>query len=297
VSPIPIAPSDLHRFPLPRLTHDGDKEDRGEVLVVAGGSGVPGAALLTGLAALRAGAGKLQLAAPLALRVPLGVAAPEAAIVPVPADPQGEIAAHAAEALQDRAALARAVVIGPGMLDEAAAAAVACGLIARAEMAAFVLDAGALPRLAAHAQMTRTLAGRLVITPHAGEMAKLCGCERQAIQDDPLAAALRVSRELGAVVALKGVDTYIATPRGEAFLHAGGAVGLATSGSGDVLAGIVGGLLARGADALTATLWGVCIHGAAGGRLTREVGAVGFLARELLEVIAPMIDATPGAAG
>jgi NAD(P)H-hydrate repair Nnr-like enzyme with NAD(P)H-hydrate dehydratase domain len=99
---------DLHRFPLPSLTSDGDKDDRGQVLVVAGGRGVPGAALLTGLAALRAGAGKLQLAAPLELAVALGISAPEAAILPVPAGAQGEIAAHAAEALEDQAGAARA---------------------------------------------------------------------------------------------------------------------------------------------------------------------------------------------
>jgi hydroxyethylthiazole kinase-like uncharacterized protein yjeF len=183
------------------------------------------------------------------------------------------------------------------MLDEEAATAVACALIERAGTAAFVLDAGALPRLAPQADATRSLGGRLVITPHAGEMAKLCGCERQTIQDDPLNAARKVSRELGAVVALKGADTYIVTPDGDAFLHAAGAVGLATSGSGDVLAGIIGGLLARGADPLTATLRGVCIHGAAGARLTRDIGTVGFLARELLDVIAPLLDATDAVAG
>ena len=112
-------------------------------------------------------------------------------------------------------------------------------------------------------------------------MAALCGAEREAIEADPLPLAREAAARLQAVVALKGRDTFIASPDGKAWRYADGPVGLATSGSGDVLAGLITGLLARGASAVHAACWGVFLHGEAGLRLSRQIGRLGFLAREL----------------
>lgn len=105
---------------------------------------------------------------------------------------------------------------------------------------------------------------------------------------------MTVARDLNAVVALKGSETFIATPYGEVFRYSEGEVGLATSGSGDILAGILVGLLARGATLDQAAVWAVYLHGAAGNRLKRRIGAVGFLARELSDEIPALMNGLAG---
>ncbi len=141
--------------------------------------------------------------------------------------------------------------------------------------------AAALAALAADRELLHALRGRAVITPHAGEMASIKGLSKEAVGRDPLATARRAAKHLRAVVVLKGRETHIAAPDGEAFRNRAGNVGLATSGSGDTLAGVIAGLIARGADPVRATLWGVFLHGEAGARLARSRGPLGFMAREL----------------
>jgi hydroxyethylthiazole kinase-like uncharacterized protein yjeF len=135
---------------------------------------------------------------------------------------------------------------------------------------------------------------RVVLTPNVGEMAKITGGTKAAIEADPRAVALEVARDLNAVVALKGPDTFIATPYGEVFKYSEGEVGLATSGSGDILAGVLVGLLARGATLDQAAVWAVYLHGTAGNRLKRRMGAVGFLARELSAEIPALMNGLAG---
>jgi NAD(P)H-hydrate repair Nnr-like enzyme with NAD(P)H-hydrate dehydratase domain len=121
-------------------------------------------------------------------------------------------------------------------------------------------------------------------------MARLLECEAEEVEADPLAATRRAARRFNAVALVKGQFTFVSDPDGRAFRFEGGGVGLATSGSGDVLAGIIGGLGARGADPLTATLWGVFLHGEAGRRLSKQVGRIGFLARELLDQVPKVME-------
>ena len=275
----------LMDFPLPPLLGVGDKEGRGRVLAVGGGARVPGALILTGTAALRAGAGKLQLATAASVSIALGVAVPEAAVLGMAETPDGEFARRVGGPVAEAVAGADAVVVGPGMMDEAGAGAIAERLMGEADGAAFVLDAAAMTGVNLAGAAVRRLAGRLILTPHAGEMARLTGLEKATVEHDPLAVARAVARDARAMVIMKGAQTYIVSPDGRAWRHADGPVGLATSGSGDVLAGVIAGVLARGASPLTAALWGVCVHGACGARLSQTVGPVGFLARELLPEI------------
>ena len=120
-----------------------------------------------------------------------------------------------------------------------------------------------------------------VLLPHAGELSSLLDCSEEEIAADPLHCGRRAAELYGALVLVKGVTSHVVTPDSRAWCFEGGAPGLGVSGSGDVLAGIVCGLLARGAEPLTALLWSVLLHGEAGENLARKVGPLGFLAREI----------------
>lgn len=269
----------LRSRPTPHLGEGSDKDARGRVLIVGGGADVPGAVILAGISALRAGAGKLQVAATPDFAVSLGIALPEARVISVPATKTGELAVEAADVLSSHVDRCQAVVVGPGMMDEGAAQLLTTRLLGRGGHAAFVLDAAAMTGL--RSGVARKLGGRLVITPHAGEMAALSGKSKDKVLADPLTAAREIAASLQAVVVMKGKDTHVVSPDGRAWTHEGGVIGLATSGSGDVLAGVIGGLLARGFAPTDAAIRGVYLHGQAGLRLSQEIGPLGFLAREL----------------
>lgn len=267
----------LRAHPLPHPGTEGDKEARGRALVVGGGREVPGAVLLSAVAALRAGAGKLQVGTVASVAPALGLAVPEARVFALPETESGEIAPAAAEVLGRHVGGAEAVVIGPGMLDPEGTAGLTRALLEGCDGPAFLIDAAAMTGLPAIRDSLRRHGGRIVVTPHAGEMAALLDVTKEEVAADPLAAGREAAARLQAVVAMKGARTYIVSPQGEAWTCAQGHVGLATSGSGDTLAGIVGGLLARGATPVQATCWGVYLHGEAGNRL----GPIGFLARDI----------------
>lgn len=280
----PISLARLGDMPLPGLGGAVDKNRRGRVLVVGGGELAPGAVALAGVAALRAGAGKLQLAASNLDAPVLAYAVPEAGLVRMASRKRGGFKRSAIPRLADAAQRADALVVGPGMSNPRRDGRLAVELIRHLpDSAGAVVDAAALTGLEASWPSLRAARGRLILTPHAGEMAKLTGRDREEIEADPLGAARALAAQGGAVVVMKGGDTFIVTPDGRAWRHDDGVVGLATSGSGDVLAGLIGGFLARGASPLVAALWGVCVHGGAGAQLARTVGPLGFLARELLE--------------
>jgi hydroxyethylthiazole kinase-like uncharacterized protein yjeF len=281
----------LAKMPLPQPDSNGDKATRGQVLAVGGSMQVPGAILLAGVAALRAGAGMLQLATGAPLVAALGMAAPEALVVSLPVTRAGEIAGERAGRLLDRyAEKADGVLLGPGMLSERSALALLRSLVRKlGSEATLVLDAEALVALAAEEGLLHSLQGRAILTPHAGEMATLLGIDKAEVDASPREAACVAAERYGAVVALKGPESWIASPGGELFHYDGGNVGLATSGSGDTLAGIVVGLAARGAEPEQAAVWGAYLHGAAGTALARRVGPLGFLARELLDEVPALL--------
>ena len=267
---------------MPPPAPNGDSKDgRGRVLVVAGCMQLPGAVLLAANAAMRVGAGKLQIAVCQDLAVPIGVAVPEALVVGLPQTAEGGISRACSEDLAARAGRSDAVVIGPGMVEDADSEHLVTMLARGAGDAALVLDAGALSALRVNPGLTQGLRKPAVITPHAGEMAKLLDQKREAIEADPLAAAREASRRFGTVTVMKGGRTQVVAPDGRAWCYEVGHVGLATSGSGDTLAGLVVGLVARGMVPEAAALWSVYVHGEAGRRHARRYGGIGFLAREI----------------
>jgi len=275
----------LERFALPHHPDDSDKEDRGRLLVIGGSRELSGAALLAGMGGLRAGAGKLQIATAASIAVGLGVAMPEARVIGLEETESGCIAEGEIDRLLECAGDAQAVLLGCGLQHGAPLDTMLDRLFAAQLEVPLVLDAAVLGSLADRADALKAWPGGAILLPHAGEMARLLGCDRDAVDADPLGAAHRAARTYGTLTLIKGPYSHIVTPDGRAFRYKGGGVGLATSGSGDTLAGIVGGLAARGADPLTATLWGVYLHGEAGRLLSERVGRVGFLARELLDLV------------
>ena len=148
-----------------------------------------------------------------------------------------------------------------------------------------VLDADALRCMKTNPRCLHGLNTKPVLTPHAEEMADILGLKKEEVTSDAASIASRAAREFRAVVALKGAETFIGSPSGELFVNRAGNVGLATSGSGDVLSGIITGLLARGAEPLHAAVWGVYLHARAGDHLARKIAPFGYLARELLAEI------------
>ena len=276
-----IDESVLRRMPLPQPLEGGDKEARGRVLVVGGGRETPGAVLLAGEAALRAGAGKLQVAAGASVAPLVAALIPEARVFALKETKAGRLAKTACASLKGHLGEAQCVCVGPGMIEDDSVVAFVEGTLRLCRDVAVVLDAGAIACLAGGGQLLHALGGRAVVTPNAEELADIYGEPRERISAGPLETARRAARDFRAVVVLKGRETFVASPEGELFVNRAGGVGLATSGSGDVLAGLIAGLLARGADPPRAAAWGVHLHALAGERLSARLGPLGFLAREL----------------
>jgi ADP-dependent NAD(P)H-hydrate dehydratase len=280
MSPVTVTPEFLHSHPLPRHEQQGDKQARGRVLVIAGSVEVPGAALLAGLGVLRAGAGILQIATCESAASHLAMAMPEAMVVGCRQTPVGGIDPANASRLSELGSDCDAVLIGPGMTDESAVAELTSELLKRLESPVFVLDAHAFATLNAR-EVPGGRPDSVVATPHSGEMAKFLDIPRAEVDDAPLRAARQAAAALQAVIAMKGASTHVVGPGGEAWLSENGSIGLATSGSGDTLAGILAGLLARGTQPALATIWAVYMHGEAGRRLAKRNGTLGLLAREI----------------
>ena len=271
--------SALKAHPLPPVI-DGDKETKGRILVVAGSREVPGAALLAATAAMRAGAGKLRIATVESIAVELGIAMPEAMVVGLPEDDEGGFARAAVKRLAEQASEVDAVIAGPGMAPNESSANVAEALLA--SDARITLDAALLRALQPLDHERRDTP---ILLPHSGELASLLDCNEDRIEREPVGCGRRAAELYRSLVLVKGVTSHVVTPEGHVWTYDGGAPGLGVSGSGDVLAGIVGGLLARGAEPLNALLWAVWLHGEAGAALAKQVGPIGFLAREIADEV------------
>lgn len=221
----------LRNWPLPEIADTADKTQRGTMLIVAGGAGMAGAAVLAGTAALRAGAGRIQILSARQHADALGVALPEARVI-------ASVEQHPGAAdVEDVRTGFDAVLIGPG-LDERSACAFATRFLDRGCKCPVILDAGAIPAIRQIAHDGTAV----LVTPHAGELAHLFGTDKDEILHDPSGAAHQAAQRWGAGVVLKGAVTHLSLPESGQWRHEGGNCGLATAGSGDVLAGVITGL-------------------------------------------------------
>jgi len=264
----------------------GSKNERGRVLVVGGAVETAGAVVLAGEAALRAGAGKLQVATVESRAAQVGVALPEALVRPLRQTSKGTIDPASSEDLLDLAAEAHAVLLGPGMAGERETREFVEGLAPHVSGRA-LLDALALSVIGGNPVAIGE--SPVLLTPNLDELAICLDVETTEVGRDPVSAARELARRTSAVVHGGGELSVTATPDGQVWLDNHGPPGIGVSGSGDVLAGVAAGLLARGAQPAQAAIWAAHLHAVAGNRLVARIGTVGFLAREIAAEIVPAI--------
>ena len=278
--PLPAPPA-VH---LPARPLDGHKGTFGTVVAIAGSRGFTGAAYLTATAAVRAGAGLVRLLVAEGIYPILAVKCTEVMATPVSEEAPGAIGAASLDSVMEHLRSATAAVIGPGLGREPATWRLVLDLAIQARCP-LVLDADALNALADARHVLPRLGASRVLTPHPGEMARLTGRPTSEVQADRHQVAGLAAREWGAIVVLKGARTIVASPDGRMSEDPHEVPALATGGTGDVLAGLIAGLMAQGSDPFTAAVTGVYVHAEAGRRLQALQGPAGLLASELLPEI------------
>lgn len=281
-----IVPSELPDIRAPRA-HAAHKGDFGHVLVIGGSRGFAGAPALAALGALRAGAGLVTAAVPEGCTEALAAHAPEAMAHPLAA-PDGWLSPAALDGWGRDLAAFDAIVVGPGMRSNADTEALALFIATDRRLRRVVFDADALNALAPHIREAAENgapffpdSSRAILTPHPGEAARLLGTTAAEVQADRAKAARRLAEAANATVALKGACTLVAYPGRPLMLNLTGNPGMATGGSGDVLAGMVAAIWASGVEAPDAVALGVYHHGSNGDEVAWRIGQRALLARDL----------------
>ncbi len=267
---------------LPQRPPDAFKNRMGQILVIAGARGFGGAARLTATAALRAGAGLVVLAAPASLVPSFEAAVAEVIKLPLPEREDGTVAPGAFEALQERLSWAHVVALGPGLGTSPAVLEFVKQVLENFKET-IVLDADGLNVLSGDLQVLRQSAGRLILTPHPGELKRLAAREPALLSGSPVERARRVAEEIGHILVLKGAPTIVALPSEEILINSTGNAGMATAGSGDVLTGLIAGLAGQGLTPAMAAGLGVYLHGLAGDLAKDRLSMWGLMAGDILE--------------
>jgi NAD(P)H-hydrate epimerase len=277
---------DMIRGYLPKRKPDSHKGDFGHLVVIAGSLGKTGAAAMASVAALRVGAGLVTLALPRSLDIAMEANIPEVMTLPVAETPEGTIDLEAkGEILKFlRAMKIELLAIGPGITTHPRTGQLVKELLNEVSLP-IVLDADGINILSVHQKILKQRKGSLILTPHPGEMARLIDISVQEIQQDRVGIAQRFAREYQLFLVLKGAVTIIADPEGNVFLNPTGNPGMATAGMGDVLTGMLGGLLAQQWPLLAAINTAVYLHGLAGDLAAQAVGPIGITATDLLDRI------------
>ncbi len=268
---------------LPPRPADANKGNFGRVLVVAGSRGMSGAAILCASGALRGGAGLVKVAVPESLLPLVAPANPCYMTAPQPEDSEGRLAAAAQSPLLEFLRASTAAAVGPGLGGSSALTQTLTAIV-RQTRVPLVLDADGLNGLD---QRTDVLQGRgvpLILTPHPGEFARLLGCDIPTVQADRRGLALRFAAEHGLVLVLKGHATVVSDGR-RIYINHTGNPGMATGGSGDVLAGLLAALLAQHLEPFDAAVLGVYLHGLAGDLARDELGETSLIATDLLDYL------------
>lgn len=267
---IPVRPPDSH------------KGSFGHVVTIAGSVGMGGAAMLSSMSALRTGAGLAYLATPQAVLA--GLPAEEVIYKPMPDNEAGTFSFAAYEPLKKLITQAHSIILGPGIGLNKDTIELVSNLISDIDCPC-IIDADGLNAIAQKPEIMEDNEGRFVLTPHPKELARLLGCEVAEIQSDRISAAIEAAKKFNAVVVLKGSMTVTANPDGEVFINPTGNAGMATAGAGDVLSGIIGGLLAQRVEPFQAAAAAAYIHGRAGDILAEEIDESGMVAGDIKRVI------------
>ncbi len=260
---------------------DSHKGSYGRLLCVCGSTHFRGAAALAVEGALRAGAGLVTLASTEPVIAAVSARCPECTFLPCRQSAEGGVSAQSGRAILEQARGAGALLFGPGLGGTAGTAAL-LELLGPGGGCPLVLDADGLNAAAALPELPRPAAGLpLILTPHPGEMARLCGLTIAEVQASREGIAASYARAQACVVVLKGHRTIVAGPEGEVYQNTTGNPGLARGGSGDILAGMTAALLAQGLSPLMAAVCAVWLHGAAADRCAARLGQLGMLPHDL----------------
>ena len=276
-------PSDVAEN-LPERRPDAHKGDAGHLLLIAGAPGMSGAALMTAMSALRSGAGRVTLAVPESIYPLVESKYPEVMTLSLPATESGSVDASAFDFIVERSEDMSALVVGPGLMTNPRTIELVHLLIQHVD-APIVLDADGLNALAQDLTILDGRLAQLILTPHPGEMARLLGISTREVQEDRITHASLFAVHHHLDIALKGWGTIVATSNGEIWYNPTGNSNMATAGSGDVLAGVIGALLAQGLSRKWALACGVYLHGLSGEFASLEVGGLGITATDILQAL------------
>jgi NAD(P)H-hydrate epimerase len=277
---------------VPRRAQDGSKFTSGTVVVVGGSRGLTGAPTMAALSAQRTGAGYVQVAVPESAEAVLQLKLLEGMTRALPEDGGGHTP-RGADEVKQLAERANALVLGPG-LGRGDGAVEFARVVAHEVARPMLIDADGLNAHAAHLDLLKRRPGPTVLTPHAGELARLLHSSSEAVEAHRLECVRSAADRSGCVVVLKGDDSLVAAPGGPVAISPGATPALATAGTGDVLSGVIGAFLAKGLGAFEAAAAGVLAHAHAGLAAARRHGADHVIAGDVIEAIPDAMRALRG---
>jgi ADP-dependent NAD(P)H-hydrate dehydratase / NAD(P)H-hydrate epimerase len=278
-----VLPSDIRDI-LPKRSRTAHKYSVGKVFVLAGSRGLTGAPFMCVQAAMKAGAGAVILGVPKSIHTVLARKVTEVMVTPLEETREGTLAATAIDVIREKVEWADVVVLGPGLSRNPETRKLVVALISET-MKPLVIDADGLNALASDISVLRRRKQDTILTPHVGELSSLIGARGKEIELLRVETAAKSAQRLQCIIALKGAPTVTATPEGEAYVNSTGNPGMATAGSGDVLTGVIAGLLAQGMPAEKAAYSGVLLHGMAGDIAAEKLGERSLLALDILEYV------------
>ncbi len=287
-SPFFLIEDDMVRGMMRRRKGDTHKGETGHLLIVAGSKGKTGAAAMTALGALRVGAGLVTLGIPESLNPVLEEKLTEAMTFPLRETPDATISSSAVDDIRALMKTRKAIAIGPGLTVHPDVREVVLWLLRECALP-MVLDADAINCLVGELDVLRGVEAPVILTPHPGEMARLVGMTPQEVQERRVEIAQEFAVEYGVYLILKGARTLVAEPGGKVYINPTGNPGMATGGVGDVLTGVIGGLLVQGYSPIQASIMGVYLHGLAGDRVADERGGIGMVATDIAHSLPKVI--------
>ncbi|MDQ1329942.1 MAG: ADP-dependent NAD(P)H-hydrate dehydratase / NAD(P)H-hydrate epimerase [Thermodesulfobacteriota bacterium] len=264
------------------------KGTNGHLFIVAGSPGKTGAAAMTAMAAMRAGAGLVTLGVPKSLNPAIEPMILEAMTCPLPENTEGFLSESSFDAIMHNLAGKKCLAVGPGLGTDSSTKKLVIKILRETSLPV-ILDADGLNLLAGEIRLLKKLKIPVIMTPHPGEMARLTGKNISDIQEDRISCARDFAAEFNVHLILKGAGTVIAHPDGRVFINPTGNPGMASGGMGDILTGIIAGLVAQGYPVEEAARIGVYLHGRAGDDLEESMGPFGFLASDVLKSIPAQI--------
>ncbi len=272
---------------LPARVKDSNKGDYGKVFIIAGSTGLTGAAVLAASAALRSGTGLITVGIPKSLNVIMEAKLTEVMSIPLEDEGKGVLSLKCVSQIIEKLNKTDALVFGPGLSTNTAILAILTDILKQSDVP-IIIDADGINALARNINVLEERKCPVVITPHPAEMSRLTGLSIQKIQENRIKVAQDFAKQWKITVVLKGARTIIACPNGDIFINCTGNAGMATGGMGDVLSGIIASLIGQGMDEENAAVVGVYLHGVAGDVCSEDIGQHGLIPTDVIERL-PMV--------